>query len=167
MDWLKVTEKLRSSVVKYRYALIVLSVGIILMLWPGKSESQTQPVPTSEELTESTGITQELSQILEQIRGVGKVRIMLTVAAGEMMIYQYDEDLQKGETGSVKTETVIVTDGQRNEKGLIRQVNPPEYRGAIVVCQGGDQPSVCLAVVDAVSKVTGLSSDRISVLKMK
>jgi stage III sporulation protein AG len=39
--------------------------------------------------------------------------------------------------------------------------------GAIVVCQGGDQPTVRLAILDAVSKVTGLGADKISILKMK
>jgi len=41
------------------------------------------------------------------------------------------------------------------------------YRGAVVVCQGGDNASVRLAVVEAVSNATGLTSDRITVLKMK
>jgi len=36
-----------------------------------------------------------------------------------------------------------------------------------VVCQGADRAGVRLAVVDAVKSVTGLSSDRITVLKMK
>jgi stage III sporulation protein AG len=39
--------------------------------------------------------------------------------------------------------------------------------GAIVLCQGADVPSVRLAIVDAVSKVTGLVANQISVLKMK
>jgi len=39
--------------------------------------------------------------------------------------------------------------------------------GAVIVCQGADDPQVRLSIVDAVSKVTGLGSDKISVLKMK
>ena len=50
---------------------------------------------------------------------------------------------------------------------MITQVIPASYMGAIVVCQGGDRPSVKLAIVKAVSDVTGLTSDKISVLKMK
>ena len=62
---------------------------------------------------------------------------------------------------------MTVTDGQRNETGLVRQVNPPSYLGAVVVCQGGDDPRVQLDIVNAVSRITGLGADRISVLKMK
>jgi stage III sporulation protein AG len=36
-----------------------------------------------------------------------------------------------------------------------------------VVCQGADDPVVKLLIVDAVSKVTGLGADKISVMKMK
>ena len=39
--------------------------------------------------------------------------------------------------------------------------------GAIIVCQGGDSPTVRLNIVEAVSNVTGIGSDRITVLKMK
>ena len=41
----------------------------------------------------------------------------------------------------------------------------PTYRGALVVCQGGDRADVRLAVIEAVSVLTGLSSDRITVAK--
>ena len=49
----------------------------------------------------------------------------------------------------------------------MRQVNPPTYLGAIIICEGADDANIRLAVVDAVSKVTGLGANRISVLKMK
>lgn len=39
--------------------------------------------------------------------------------------------------------------------------------GAVVVCQGADQPSVRLDVTNAVVAYTGLGSDKISVIKMK
>ena len=62
---------------------------------------------------------------------------------------------------------MIITDSDRKEEGLITQVDPPVYQGAIIVCQGADRGAVRLAIVEAVSRVTGLGADRISVLKMK
>ena len=47
---------------------------------------------------------------------------------------------------------------------MTRQVYPT-YRGALVVCQGGDRADVKLAVTEAVSALTGLSSDRVTVAK--
>ena len=39
------------------------------------------------------------------------------------------------------------------------------YRGALVVCQGGDQAAVRLAVTEAVMALTGLPADRITVVQ--
>ena len=93
---------------------------------------------------------------------------MLTESSGEEIIYQTDGDSSQTDSSfSNREDTVTITDSQRNEQGLVRQQNPPKYMGAIVVCQGGDKPSVRLAIIDAISKVTGLGADKISVLKMK
>ena len=64
-------------------------------------------------------------------------------------------------------DTVIITDSERNQNGLIHQINPPSYMGAIIVCQGADDPAVKLSITEAVSKITGLKTNRISVLRMK
>ena len=93
---------------------------------------------------------------------------MLTEDTGEEILYQFDEDRTSSESStSVRTEVVTVTDSQRNESGLVRQVNPAKYLGVIVLCQGADDPALKLAITNAVSKITGLGADRIAVLKMK
>jgi stage III sporulation protein AG len=128
------------------------------MLLPGESTpKQEQPRQIQE--TEADFAT-ELAEILSKIKGAGKVEVMLTTAQGQETCYQTDS---RGEDQS----TVTITDSARNETGLIRQVNPPTYLGAIIVCQGGDDPGVRLAIVESVAKVTGLGADRISVMKMK
>lgn len=166
MDWLNLIKNGQNVLHKYRYAILVLAAGLLLMLLPEKMSPQTENAEIPER-KEQVGTAEELTEILGQIKGVGKVRVMLTVASGEMTVYQTDEDTQLGESGTIRHDTVIVSDSDRNESGLIQQVIPAQFRGALVVCEGGDHPSVCLAVVEAVSKLTGLSSDRISVLKMK
>ena len=109
-----------------------------------------------------------LTEILQSIQGVGKVQVLLSIASGEKTVYQTDSDTAaSGDSNSIKIETVIVTDSQRNETGLISQINPPVYLGAIIVCQGADSAAVKLAVTQAVSKITGLGADNICVLKMK
>ena len=94
--------------------------------------------------------------------------MLLTEASGEETIYQINGNTSSSDTSSSsKQDTVTITDSQRNEQGLVRQKNPPKYMGVIVVCQGGDQATVRLAIIDAVSKAIGLGADKISILKMK
>lgn len=148
---------------KYRYVLIVLLIGIGLMLIPDLSKKEgTDPQST---MSDHTDQTEELTEILSQIQGAGKVRVLLTLAGGERTVYQTDQDLDTD--GSVSSKTVIITDADRNQQGMVQQILTPEYRGAIVLCQGAGDASVRLAIVEAVSDATGLSTDRISVLKMK
>ena len=61
----------------------------------------------------------------------------------------------------------MISGSDRGQEGLIKQVNAPTYRGAIVVCQGADDPVVKLSITEAVSRATGLGVDKISVIKMK
>jgi len=167
MDRLDFTKKIKEIFDRYKYVLLILFIGIFLMLLPG----QTDKAPQQETATpESMPVTcaEELEDILSQMEGVGKVKVLLTEADGAQTIYQTDEDrTDSHDNKSLRVETVIVTNGDRGEAGLIRSVTPPVYLGAIIVCQGGDIPSIKLAIVQAVSGVTGISSDRIAVLKMK
>lgn len=165
MDRVSLMQKLSVFVKKYRFAILILAAGAVLMLWPSGSQ-KTETVLQSQEVPQKE-ITEELTQILGQIKGVGKVKVMLSVAEGQETLYQYDEELQSGENGSVRKQTVTVTDKDRNEQGLVRQVIPVQYLGAVIVCEGAERADVRLAVVDAVSRITGLGADRISVQKMK
>ncbi len=155
-------KKILAFLGKYKFAILILALGLLLMAIPGRTEStvtvqETQPEPEKD-------IAQELSRILSQIQGAGKVEVLLTLEAGEETLYQYDENLSDS---AQNRDTVTVTDGQRGQTGLVRQVLPATYRGAVVVCQGADDPRIRLAIVEAVSMATGLGADRISVLKMK
>ena len=162
MDRIALTQRFTELIGKYKYVLIVVIVGIVLMLLPGEnSQQETQAAEQTTQAQNTWDITKALTEILGQIQGAGKVKVLLTVAGGQNTVYQYDED------GSGKKDTVIVTDGDRSQSGLIQRVDPPVYQGAIIVCQGADNDVVRLHIIEAVARVTGLGTDKISVLKMK
>lgn len=167
MDGVNWREKIVSFLRQYRYVILVIAIGLVLMSIPGRQEDRNTPLEPDPVQT-CRDIQSELEQILSQIQGVGKVRVLLTESAGELTLYERSEDSTYGEvTDSTRTEPIILTDENRAQQGLIQQVIPPVYQGAVIVCQGGNQATVQLAVVDAVSDVTGLTADKITVLKMK
>ena len=167
MDIGKSLKALPKLISKYRYPIVILIIGLVLLLLPGRKGETESPINQTV-VQQQPDLTQQLTQTLSQISEVGRVKVMLTIAEGEKTIYQYDEDLSKGEnSSSVRQETIIVTDANRNQQALIHQILAPKYLGAVIVCQGGDDPSVKWAVVEAVSKATGLGANQISVLKMK
>lgn len=169
MDIKAVKGRLRAFAEKYKYVFIVILAGIALMLIPGHvSDTATQTSPEEIQIEDTKTVEQRLADVLSKVDGAGKVDVMITEAAGEEIVYQTDTSVSTGENSSAtQSDTITVSDAQRVETGLIKQVNPPRYQGAVVVCEGADSPAVRLAIVDAVSKVTGLGADRISVMKMK
>ena len=168
MDRIVWKEKSLAFLKKYRYALLVLVIGLVLMSLP---EGQREDAPISDTPKEShpaDTMEQQLEDILSQIEGAGKVRVLLTQQTGERYTYQTDDDNTEGtDSSSSRQNTVIITGSDRAQQGLIRQIDPPLYLGAVIVCQGADRASVRLAIVEAVTNATGLGADKVSVLKMK
>ena len=168
MDFIKLRNRTTEIFQKYKYICLILIVGMILMSIPNKTDDEQSTVLPKNETREQTGIEEQLAEILGEIQGAGKVKVMLSIGEGERTIYQTDDTFSQGEQDTdSRTQTVLITDASRNETGLIHQINPPVYQGAIILAQGADRPNVKLSIVDAVSKITGLGADRISVLKMQ
>lgn len=148
-----------------KYAFLVLLVGVCLMLYPQKKE-----VPPVQESRQENGVDLEdsLEAILEKIDGAGEVAVLLSLETGESAVYQTDDETETDGTGqSGRRETVLLTDSDGNESPLIVQKNYPIYKGAVVLCQGADSAAVKFQIINAVSDITGLSSNKISVIKMK
>ena len=169
MELKKVAGRASELILKYKYAAVILLVGLVLLWLPGKSLKWEQQ-QTDSSAKETTVMSREeaLAEILQSIQGAGRVKVLLSTESGEETVYQTDSDTSNGtDNSSVRTDTVIITDSKRDESGLIRQVNPPVYLGAVVVCDGADNATVRLAITQAVGKITGLGADAICVLKMK
>ena len=150
---------------QYKYVMLIAAIGIVFLLMPSGEKTDVQVITEPQEniLT----VEQQLAAVLSRMEGAGKVEVFLSQALGEEILYQTDENVSSTGSGyDNRIDTVTVSGANREETGLIRQINPPTYQGAIIVCQGADNPTVCLMIVEAVSRVTGLGANRISVLKM-
>lgn len=165
--------RLRSKLSRFKYPLLILLLGAFFLLLPGK-ESRTDKIEETApvESAEQPDCEARLEEILSQVQGAGKVRVMLTVRSGPETVYQQDTrldtDSQEGSEGiREENATVLISRGGGTEEPVVSQVLGPDYCGAIVVCQGADNPQVKLSVVQAVCSVTGLGADQVTVLKMK
>ena len=81
----------------------------------------------------------ELESLCHSVSGVGRCRVYLTLA--------------RGEKNSYKGSTVIET-------------KPPEVLGVTVICDGGDKDSVRLALVDMLTALFNIGSNRVAILKL-
>lgn len=164
MEWATLKMKLWALVKEYRYAVIILVIGLILMLMPsGGKDKVEEPTPGLAQ-GQTEPLEERLGEVLSAVQGAGRVKILLTEARGGRTVYQTDTQER---TDALTEDTVIITGSDRSQQGLICQQIPPQYLGAVIVCQGADKAAVRLALVEAVSDATGLSTDAITVLKMK
>ena len=113
-------------------------------------------------------LEERLSAVLRLVDGAGDVRVILSIAAGEEVVYQTNINHNTSDnTENIKHDTVMVSSVDRSTTGLVKQIIPMIYKGAVVICNGADDPVVRLSIVEAISKLTGLGANQISVLKMK
>ena len=155
---------------RYKYVMLVVLIGAALLLLPEGRKTEQAAQQTETLSAEKQDLQKEMEQILGNISGVGQVQVLLTVDSdGERQLAQNSELRYSGpvaspEDYSRRSEVVLTDGGSREEAVVIRRVYP-KYRGALVVCQGGDKADVKLAVTEAVAALTGLASDRITVAK--
>ena len=172
MEQDKKTKRLGALWGKYGFVLLVLLAGVALLLWPTEpkenpGQEQTESVREAESLAETE---ERMRSILSEIDGVGQVRLMLTLESTREREFMQDTELSySGATAAPddytrRSEAVILSGDDGEEPVVVRNVGPT-YRGALVVCTGGGNAEVKLAVTQAVAALTGLSSDRITVVK--
>lgn len=147
----------------------MLAIGLLMMVFPvEKKESVSVSATMERQEVKQNSLQKELEQLLSQLEGAGKVRVLLTEAMGQQTYYQTDQNARKTmDSEEIQKDTVILTRADRSGGGLVSRIDPPKFLGAVVLCQGADKATVRLAVVEAVATATGLGADKISVCKMK
>ena len=150
---------------KYKFVLLVVLVGVILMLLPVSSKTKETAAgdsQTPQEAFDLEAVEQRMEEVLGKIDGVGKLRLMLTLQSGTRLTLA--EDTQRDQERTQR-ETVTLNRGSGNQDIVVTNRYYPVYQGAVVVCQGADSSAVRLAVTETVQALTGLPSDRIIVAK--
>ena len=158
---------------RYKYVLLLAAVGAILMLWPLGGDTAgggvEQPADSNLDREVPGQLEEDMEAILGKMSGVGRVDVMLTMHSGSELVLANNTTLRySGSTNAPDdydrtSETVTVSNGG-GEDVFVTQQRCPQYRGALVVCDGGSSDSVRLQVMEAVSALTGLGSDKIAVV---
>ena len=156
----KLPEYIRAFACKYKYPLRVFLFGIIFVLIGGNNEKESVQSITPAEGNNTYLLEQQLEDMIEKIDGVGRAEVILSLKYSEQNIYAKEEVKENA------SEIVIVNENGA-QKALVEYTSSPEYKGALIVCDGGDDSKVRLEITDAVKALTGISSQNIIITKMK
>ena len=164
-------EKWTGLLKKYRLAALVVLLGVVLMLLPTGGKTQTSG-DGGETLWETFSLEEtekRMAEVLGSVEGVGKVRVMLTLRSGETLSLAEDSSSALGSGGDVRQDSQVLTvnRGSGRQEVVVTKRMYPTYQGAVVVCQGAGNSRVRLQVMETVAVLTGLSSERISVVQWK
>lgn len=122
----------------------------------------------------------KLEKILGQVEGIGKVKVMITLASSEERMTLQDTDNSESSTSeqdssggtrrqeeySIKSENVIISsDG--DETPYVVQVNSPKIEGVAVVAQGAGTGEKDSEIIDAVEVLFSIEPHKIKVMKME
>lgn len=172
--------------------ILIVTVIAINTIWNGdKKETKKEEVETttSKQLASTTKTSQtssndevqtNLENILSNIDGVGKVKVLITYSQSSEVVAMYNENSknstveEKDSGGGTRTTTQtdiskdIIYQEENGEKTPITQkVVSPKIEGAIITAIGAGNGTVKNNIVQAVEAVTGLPTHKIQVFEMK
>lgn len=137
--------------------------GIMLILSGGSNVKAVN----KEEI--STGsLNRQLEQILSQVEGAGKVKVLINYNQSGEKILAYDlesntNEKENGKENNSKSE--VVYDG--NKMPVILKEYMPKVEGVIIVAQGGNNENVKKQLIAGTVALLGIDEHKIEVLKMK
>lgn len=161
----------------------IIIVGLVGLMLIGLSECMDTPSTSentnaslsSEEFTVT--LEKRLTEIIGQIDGAGKSRVMVTLENGVQYVYatqQRSNSNRSEDTGDTSNrlsqqddleETVIVVDAAEGREGLLVTEMEPIVRGVVVICEGGDREDVREKITKTVMTAVNITSKRVYVTK--
>ena len=170
--------------------ILIVTIVAINYIWNGEKKNQsTDKVPQTEEKNEVVQVNSEittdesekkLANILSNIKGVGKVKVLLTYSETSTYVPVYNENSKESNTtetdssGGSRTiaeidsqkEIIYKEDSSGNKEPVTKSIISPKIEGAIITAEGADNAEVKTNIIQAVEAATGLATHKIQVFKM-
>ena len=165
-------DKIASKIKNVKSEYVVISIIIILAVYflisgvlNKKSEDKT--TNTFAEITDADSYCDylefKLKNCLENIDGVGKVNVTVTVNGEIEKVYATETVTTSGTQGEKVTENVVTVSG----KPLLVKEIYPEIVGIVIVADVGNNSVIKAKIIDAVTTCVSIDYSRILILKRK
>lgn len=173
---------------KIIYGIILLIVVSAMFIFSGKQADQQVLAPNTEaqstvaqdnsqiEIMEQK-LAEKISSTIEQMRGVGKVKVLVTLSSGLKKEYAKDESITKRDSkvtdkqGSVQ-ETTETTENDKlvipsNALPVVVMEESPQIAGVLIIAQGATDPQIREEIFTAVKTLLNIETIKINVSPMK
>lgn len=123
---------------------------------------------------------QRLTDILEDMADVGRVRVMLTLKTSSELVVEKETDSSRSSTNEndaqggsrivnqtqVSDTTVYRSEGGSSEPYVIKTLSP-EIEGVLVVAEGAGRGNVNKSITEIVQALFGVEAHKVKVVKMQ
>lgn len=161
---------------------ILILVGILLLVIAMPSDNHTTKKEENVE-TETISVTEDdyvenmerrLEHALEQVEGVGRTSVMITLASSSEKIIEKDTESRSSSSTSADQESSNTSDVSQQsvysslsdgEIPYVKQELSPVIEGVLVVAEGGDNAVVKQNITEVVQALFGVNTHKIRVMK--
>lgn len=162
----KFADRLRAD--KRLLIIVVIGfVGIILLaaseLKPKEKEKPAETEKTADASQYEISLETRLAELISSIDGAGRTNVMITLDSGDENVYATED--KGGEKNYERSYVVVKQDGDEN--GILLKVAEPEIRGVAVVCEGAGSAEVRQEIINTVTAVLNIGTNRVNISKMK
>ena len=122
---------------------------------------------------------EQLTNILKEIEGVGRVSVRITFESGEVKVPAYDKDTQTSVTEEEDKEggkrvneqkndgsKIVMSTDENGNQPFVLQTYKPKVQGIIIAAEGAKVSKVKYNIEKAVSSLYNISVDKVNVYPM-
>lgn len=165
----KITSSLGGKSIKTKLLVVVGIIGILLILLSEinfSSGSKKTEVTSTDYAAYVNGLNSELCTLISSMDGVGECKVMITLKNTTESVYAKNTENSQNDSSYNENNEYVIYDGENGDSPILLKENFPEIEGVAVVCSGGDNVVVREKIMQCVSALFNISSNRISVSKL-
>ena len=181
-----ITEKIKKILSSKNQGNIIVTLGLtglVLIAISGffkSNPSKEKTLNTSNSISNrQQELKQNLENIISEVEGAGKARVMVTFENSAETVYATEERknkeacedksegmiTRKKESNDCEKKYITIKDSQGTEHALAVTEIEPKVKGVIVICSGGDNPIVKHRITEAVTTALNIPSKRVCITK--
>ena len=151
----EIMQKIISEVKKYWLIPLMILIGVFMMVQQDRQPEAVSAfsAASDQEFIEKTEM--QIRDMLKGIEGAGACHVTITLASGGKKEYVREE-------GNV----LVVTDKDGNQSPVVARENKPEIAGVTIASKGAGSLSVRLSIIESVSTVLGIGTNKICVVSI-
>lgn len=156
---------------KIKIIVAVGLIGIVLIFASdmlgkdNKKQEVSNDKISYEEYTDQ--LESKLKNLITAIDGVGECHVMITLENTTESVYATDVEFKNDNDSINQKDEYVFYDSEKGETPVLIKEYLPKVQGVTVVCTGGDNIAVKEKIIQAVTSLFNIPTNRVSVSKIK